>query len=282
MNYRHAFHAGNFADVIKHSLLVILLEALNRKPGPWCYYDTHAGAGGYALDSPAVQRSGEWKGGVGRLWPTAADAPAAVTRLLEIVAAGNPALAAGQAPRRYPGSPWIATALARAQDRLVLAELHPEEVQALKQNLGADRRVAVHQRDGYEMLQALTPPAERRGLVLMDPPFEQLDEFERMLAALKGAHARWPMGIYALWYPLKDESGINRFRRALRGSGLGKLLDTKLQLAPGSSMTFNGSGMLLVNPPWGCETQVRETLSWLAERLAPGTGRIGLEWLAGE
>ncbi|MGH8379045.1 MAG: 23S rRNA (adenine(2030)-N(6))-methyltransferase RlmJ, partial [Gammaproteobacteria bacterium] len=190
MNYRHAYHAGNFADIMKHALLVILLDALNHKPAPWCYFDTQAGAGIYDLASEAATKTGEAAGGIGRLWPLRSSAPAPVAQLCAIISGINDENAAA-CPRFYPGSPVAAASLARHQDRLVLAELHPQEARVLREHFRGDRRVAVHHRDGYEMLKALAPPAERRGLVLMDPSFEKPDEFVKLLAALKNAHARW-------------------------------------------------------------------------------------------
>jgi len=216
VNYRHGFHAGNFADVVKHTLLVLLLEALERKPAPLAYLDTHAGAGVYDLGSEAARRTGEAAGGIGRLWPARGRLPAAAERLCQIVAA----LDAGDPPKLYPGSPWVAASLLRPTDRLVLAELHPEEARALKTEFQRDTRAAVHERDGYEMLKALTPPAERRGLVLLDPPYEQPEEFPELVKAVTAAHGRWSGGVYALWYPIKDEPARRRFLRQMEQSGL--------------------------------------------------------------
>src|SRR5882724_6947938 len=200
MNYRHGFHAGNFADVVKHSLLAMLLEALSRKPAPWAYLDTHAGAGAYDLHSEAARRTREAEGGIGRLWVARGAArgrlPPAAEKLCDIVAGLNPGAPAGSLPRVYPGSPRVAAALARPGDRLLLAELHPEEAYLLRGELQGNKAVAVHERDGYEMLKAFTPPKERRGLVLIDPPYEKADEFETVADALVSAHGRWATGSY--------------------------------------------------------------------------------------
>ncbi|HEY1772726.1 MAG TPA: 23S rRNA (adenine(2030)-N(6))-methyltransferase RlmJ [Gammaproteobacteria bacterium] len=279
MNYRHGFHAGNFADVVKHSLLLMLLEALNRKPAPWAYLDTHAGAGAYDLHSEAAQRTGEALGGIGRLWPARGKLPPAVERLCAIVAALNSGLAEGTLPRVYPGSPRVAAALARPEDRLLLAELHPEEAYLLRGEMKGVGSAAVHERDGYEMLKALTPPKERRGLVLMDPPYEKADEFETASAALIAAHRHWPTGTYALWYPIKDDSARRRFLRRLEQSGLRKILLTELHLPPQEG-ALSGTGMLVVNPPWQMDEQARDGLSALVPIL--GAERSEVRWLVPE
>jgi 23S rRNA (adenine2030-N6)-methyltransferase len=281
MNYRHAFHAGNFADVVKHSLLLVLLEALNRKPAPWCYLDTHAGAGGYDLTGEAARRTGEAAAGIERLWRARPETPWALAELVRIVGAMNPDLSPDQAPRWYPGSPAIAAAAARSSDRLVLAELQPEEAALLKAWFRRDGRVMVHARDGYEMLKALTPPKEKRGLVLLDPPYEQPQEFDVLVAALLAAHARWPGGCYALWYPLKDEPARRRFLRRLEHSGLRKLLLTELRVEERAD-ALAGSGLLIVNPPWQTEGSLRECLQALAKLLASNSGQVDVHWLVPE
>ncbi|HSN17038.1 MAG TPA: 23S rRNA (adenine(2030)-N(6))-methyltransferase RlmJ [Gammaproteobacteria bacterium] len=279
MNYRHGFHAGNFADVVKHSLLAMLLEALSRKPAPWAYLDTHAGAGAYDLHSPAARRTGEATGGICRLWAARGRLPPAAERLCSIVAALNPGGAADSLPRVYPGSPRVAAALARPGDKLFLAELHPEEAYLLRGELKDVAEAAVHERDGYEMLKALTPPKEKRGLVLMDPPYEKADEFESAAAALVAAHGRWPSGVYSLWYPIKDDSARRRFLRRIEQSGLRKVLLTELYL-PVQADVLYGSGVLIVNPPWQLDTEARDCLAALAPIL--GAERSEVRWLVPE
>lgn len=280
MNYRHQFHAGNFADVFKHSLLIILLEALNRKPTPWCYFDSHAGAGLYNLHSDEGRRGGEAASGIYRLWPVRATAPAPVAALGVAVAAVNPGLDHGALPRFYPGSPLVAAAMARASDRLVLAELQPEEAQLLRTHLRRDARAAVHMRDGYEMLKALTPPAERRGLVLIDPPFESPTEFAHLLQALRVIHGRWPEGVCAIWYPLKDPPAAQRFERELLRLKLRRVLLAELRVAAPAAPGFNACGMALINPPWQCEHAIETALGFLRDTLAPQAGSHRLRWLA--
>ena len=279
MNYRHGFHAGNFADVVKHTLLGLLLEALNRKPAPWAYLDTHAGAGAYDLQSEAARRTGEAGGGIGRLWAARPKLPAASEQLCRIVSDMNPGLPAAELPRVYPGSPLVAAALARPEDKLFLAELHPEEAYLLRGELQGVVGAAVHERDGYEMLKAFTPPKERRGLVLIDPPYEKADEFDTAAAALKTAHARWPTGVYALWYPIKDDSARRRFLRKVEQSGMRKVLLTELSLSPQAEGLY-GTGMLIVNPPYKLDEEARQCLAALVPVL--GAERSEVHWLVPE
>ena len=280
MNYRHLFHAGNFADIFKHTLLVILLEALNRKPAPWCFFDSHAGAGLYDLHADEARRSGEAASGIGRLWTVRAAAPAPVAQLCAAVATVNPGLAREAPPRFYPGSPLVAASLARAHDRLVLSELHPEEALLLRTHLRRDARVAVHLRDGYEMLKALTPPAEHRGLALLDPPFEQATEFVQMLQALRATQRRWSDGVYALWYPLKDELAVRRFERELLQLKLRRVLLAEFRVAPADTPGFHACGLAMINPPWQIEHSGEVVLGFLRDTLAPQSGGYRLRWLA--
>lgn len=282
MNYRHHFHAGNFADIMKHTVLVVVLEALNRKPAPWCYFETHAGAGVYDLKGEAAAKTGEAATGISRLWAARDQAPAPVAKLCTVVAKLNQECACGVFPRRYPGSPVIAAALARAQDRLVLAELYPQEERVLRARFHADHRIALHLRDGYEMLPGLVPPPERRGLVLMDPPFEKPDEFALLVTALRNAHTRWPAGIYALWYPLKDAPAIARFERGLIQSGIRRILLAEFRIAPPGIPGFYGCGMAIVNPPWQSDQGIGAALNFLKEVLASEAGSSQVHWLVKE
>ncbi|NBC94742.1 MAG: 23S rRNA (adenine(2030)-N(6))-methyltransferase RlmJ, partial [Deinococcus-Thermus bacterium] len=219
MNYRHAFHAGNAADVVKHALVVRLIEALQAKPKPICVLDAFAGIGVYDLAHGPATRTGEFRDGIARLLD-APSVPPEAERYVALVRALNPAGAAV----RYPGSPALAAALLRDGDRLVAVEQHPEDAAALKAAFAGDGRVQVHRRDGWEAMAALVPPAERRGLVLADPAFEVVDEFARMTAALVKAHARWPTGVYALWYPIKHRPPVDAFLGDLALSGLRRMV----------------------------------------------------------
>ncbi|WIG55162.1 MAG: 23S rRNA (adenine(2030)-N(6))-methyltransferase [Rhodanobacteraceae bacterium] len=278
MNYRHAFHAGNFADVFKHAILLALLDALTAKDKPLCYFDTHAGRGRYALDDVEAGKTGEWRDGIGRL---SGDPPAALRRYVDAVRACNP----DGGLRVYPGSPLLAAQALRANDRLVLCETQPDEVVALRAASRDDPRVHVHQRDGYAALNALLPPPEKRGLVLIDPPFEtQEGEFATIEAALEKAHARWPNGVYAVWYPIKSHRTIAPFHRRLAAGPFEKILVAELLVQPDDSpLRLNGCGMLIANPPWKIDATLAALLPALRSVLAlsPAASQR-LHWLRGE
>jgi 23S rRNA (adenine2030-N6)-methyltransferase len=257
MNYRHAFHAGNFADCMKHALLVWLLDAMARKPRPFFVLDTHAGPGFADLDAEPATRTQEWRAGIGRL---ARDMPPdALARYLSVVARLG----------RYPGSPALIRALLRPGDRLACCELHPEDHALLRRRFAVDRQVGVHRRDGYAAIKALLPPPERRGLVLIDPPFEDADEFASLAAALQTGLARFPAGVFAAWYPIKHRAPIRGFFAALQESGLRDLVAAELWLrAPLDPTRLNGCGLLVANPPWRFTEEVPPMLDALCDRLA--------------
>jgi 23S rRNA (adenine2030-N6)-methyltransferase len=280
MNYRHAYHAGNGADVLKHIVQIALLDHLTRKDSPLCYLDTHAGRGMYPLGAAETQRAGEFRNGIAKLL-TAAGAPAAIARYLQLVQAIG---VEDGALVRYPGSPAIALAALRDQDRAVLAELQHSEAAALKALVGRDRRAQVHERDGHEALIALVPPKEKRGLVLIDPPYEQPDEYTRLEATLVAAYNRWPTGVYAVWYPIKHGDAAPRFLNRMALSGIRRQLVIDLTWErddlPGG---LNGSGLLIINPPYRLEETLDGCLPWLHARLAePGRGRHRISWLVPE
>ena len=279
MNYRHAFHAGNFADVLKHAVLCALLRRLQLRPKPLSYVETHAGAGAFWLDGPEARRSGEAADGILRLAQLQPASPA-LAAYLELVRGlpGNE-----QGIRVYPGSPLVAARLLGEPDRLFLSELAPEEAAGLRRLFRGDARVAVHCRDGWEALGALLPPVPRRGLLLIDPPYEAPDELERVVDGLVLARQRWPVGVLAAWYPVKDRRALRSFERALEGAELGHggILRAELSVSPDDNPgSLNGSGMLLVAPPWGLEDDLRPLLqeTWLALR-RPGAPSPRLEWL---
>lgn len=281
MNYRHSYHAGNFADVFKHVQLTLLLQALRRKESPFCYLDTHAGTGRYDLQGTTAQKTGEYLQGVMRFWlrdGVIESAPAA--DYLAAVRALNPD---GEL-RYYPGSPRIARHFLRPQDRMVLMELHPEDAVFLKREFRGDKQVHVHCADGYTGLKAFLPPPEKRGLVLIDPPFEDGNEFERLTDGLRIAYQRWPTGILALWYPLKDNDHVHHFHRQLVASGMRKLLLVEMHLhAHPSVNTLYGCGMIIVNPPWQMDEKLRVLLPQLLASLQPGgEGKTRVEWLVPE
>jgi 23S rRNA (adenine2030-N6)-methyltransferase len=269
MNYRHAFHAGNFADVFKHTILIGLLQALREKPAPFCYLDTHAGAGRYDLRSAEAAKTQEAHAGVARLLGAQTRSPPLRT-YLDLIAALNLPGHSGDAIAIYPGSPLIASHLLRESDRAVLCELQPDEAAALKTLFAGDTRVGVHQRDGYAALPALLPPKERRGLVLIDPPFEAQDaEFRAIEAALQAAQVRWPTGIYAIWYPIKLREQTRPFHRWFVRNDIRKTLVAELLVhADDSPLRLNGCGMIIVNAPWKFDRQLAELLPVLGDLLA--------------
>jgi len=278
MNYRHVFHAGNFADVFKHAILSLLLKSLHRKDAPFCYVDTHAGAGRYDLGSAAALKTGEFKDGVLRLWE--ADPLPDLADYLAAVRALNP----GNGLRHYPGSPMVARFFLRPKDRMVLLELQPEDCARLKIQFAGDRRVTVRAQDGYAGLKSLLPPQERRGLVLIDPPYETDDEFARVVDGLRIAHTRWASGIYALWYPVKNRPPVERLHRALMATGIRKMLLAEFAPYPeDSSFRLNGCGMIVINPPWQLEQTLRSMLPRLLDVLRQHpSGRAGISWLVPE
>lgn len=278
MNYRHAFHAGNFADVLKHCVLVALIEALQRKASPFCYIETHAGRGRYDLRASEAQRSPEYIDGIERLLRRTQAMPAPLQRYIDLVrgtnreGAGDPAV--------YPGSPLIANRMLRSFDRALLCEIEAGEAAALKLLFRDDARVAVHQRDGYLALNALLPPRPRRGLVLIDPPFEQQEsEFAQVQDALELALGRWPIGIYAVWYPIKLQRVRTPFRRWLAGlSDSHEILIVELLVRPPrSALRLNGAGMAIVNPPWCFEQDLRGLLPNLLRALDQGGGQYRID-----
>ena len=274
MNYRHAYHAGNFADVLKHVVLVAAIEALKAKQTPFAYIDTHAGAGRYDLSASEAQKTLEFRDGVERLFD-AERLPASVHTYLNLVRS--------QLHRdHYPGSPAIAAALLRDQDRLHLCELQDLEYAELRALFRADPRVAVHQRDGYLALNALLPPHEKRGLVLIDPPFEaQEGEFQLIKSALSAATAKWQNGVYAIWYPIKLRQHIQPFHRWLKESGLRKVLIVELLLHPDNSgLRLNGCGLAIVNTPYRLDRTLGECLPVLAQHLSQSRfSQHKLQWL---
>lgn len=278
MNYRHAFHAGNFADVLKHVVLVALIEALTRKDKPLLYAETHAGAGLYDLGG-AASRTGEFRDGIGRLWDVK-DAPGPLGRYLDLVRGCD-----GNAGRllRYPGSPWFAASLLRPGDRLRLAELAYEPARELATLFKTDRRVLVEQRDGYGALKAWLPPPERRALALIDPPYEaQLDEFKCIRTAVSDALQRFPGGVHAIWYPIKRRADLHPFIRWATHGGFRHVLRIELMVLPDNSpLRLNGCGMLLLNAPFDLDRTLALPLRALHERLGQDPRAAGtLEWLA--
>jgi len=290
MNYRHAYHAGNFADVLKHTVLLALIEAMQSKPTPFCVIETHAGSGCYALDGREAGKTGEFKDGISRLlYPDlhgstakASSLPPLLRRWLDSILAvpGNE-----DGLKVYPGSPLQAANAMRAEDSAQLSELHPEEATLLHELFRRDPRIHVHQRDGYEALNGLLPPKEKRGLVLIDPPYEaQEAEYKRIELAVKAAMQRWPTGVYAIWYPIKLRSQVQPFLRWLSRCGAKRVLRAELMVHPDDSpLRLNGSGMVILNAPWKLDDTLREPLQAMARLLSKDRpAEWKLDWLLQE
>jgi 23S rRNA (adenine2030-N6)-methyltransferase len=273
LSYQHEYHAGNHGDVLKHSVLVLVLEALQRKEGALRVLDSHAGSGLYDLTSREARRHAEHEQGIARL--LAAGAPPGLRRYLDLVRDCN----AGRAGlARYPGSPWIARRLLRPADHLVAMELHPRALVALRRLFARDGQVHIHARDAFEGLPALVPPPERRGLVLIDPSYEVKEDFARVAGLLAGCYRRWPGGCYLIWYPLIRHRQAERFPQRIAALGIRKIYQAVLEIEGPASGGMRGSGVLVVNLPWGLEATLGAVLPALWKALAHG-GRGG--WQAG-
>lgn len=281
MNYRHIFHAGNMCDVVKHAVLTLVIDHLRQKETPFCVIDTHAGIGFYDLQDPRAEKTNEAKAGILKLL----DAPHlpelesyhAVLKMMNLEWSGL----SSDGFRYYPGSPLLTTHRLRPQDRLVACELHPEDAAELKRQLFPYKQAQIHHRDGYEALGAFLPPPEKRGLVLIDPPFEVVDEFDRLAKVLKTAHARWPQGIYMAWYPVKDRSAIWRFHEALVAAGFPKTLVAEFVYRPETDHEhLNGSGLVLINPPWQIDEKLGGLFQGLHKALETGYSGDQVHWIA--
>ena len=282
MNYRHSFHAGNFADVMKHIVLTRIIEYLKLKDKAFRVIDTHAGSGIYALTEGDAARTGEWHGGIEKLLNARLEGKAA-DLLLPYVLAVQAQNGSGEL-KSYPGSPKITRSLLRKQDRLTAIELHPQDARRLAKLFEGDYQTRVIELDGWLSLGAHLPPKEKRGLVLIDPPFEESGEFDRLIEGLQKAYGRWPGGIYALWYPVKDRTAVVKFHDALAQSGISKILRAELMVRGLSNEArLDGSGMIIVNPPFVLEAELRQLLPMLTRQIGEDAGAgFRLDWIAGE
>ncbi|MGZ5257849.1 MAG: 23S rRNA (adenine(2030)-N(6))-methyltransferase RlmJ, partial [Burkholderiales bacterium] len=263
LSYRHIFHAGNFADVFKHALLTRLLSGVSAKEKPYVYLDTHAGIARYDLTHPWAQKAREYENGIARVW-RAKDAPPELEPYLDIVRALNP----HGTLRWYPGSPLIARQFMRGADRMVLVELNKVDYVELRAVFEHERRVAVQLMDAYQALKAYLPPPERRGLVLVDSSFDRAREFDRIVKALKEAHARWPTGMYAVWYPIMEPAPMRDFAADIQRSGIRKVLSLEMTVRQrDETAIIPGCGMLVINPPWRFDEEAQALVQWLAKKL---------------
>ncbi len=285
MNYRHHFHAGNFADVMKHVLLLQLLNRLNAKDKVYRYIDTHGGAGRYDLSSAAAQKSGEFLNGIHRLVKLddsiQRNAPEGVQQYLKIVEKMRENFGKGA----YPGSPWFALEGMREIDKATIFEMQRDVFQQLRQNI-FDKRAGLHERDAYEGLLAVIPPKEKRGLVMIDPPYElERKDFPQLVELLVNAYKKWPTGVFAVWYPIKDRAMIERFEKKMMKTGIRRQLICEICVWPDDTpIGLNGCGLLVINPPWKFSEDADEALQWLFPhlRMQETGGHAAVRWLVGE
>lgn len=278
LSYQHVYHAGNFADVHKHSALCLILDYLRQKSKPFAYLETHAGRGLYDLQCSEAQKTDEAKGGI---WGVdVANAPADAQIYFDTIAACNP-----KGGRRfYPGSPRIAFLTSRIEDRLMLVEKHPQEFHALSEVFAGTSRAVLHKRDAWEALSALVPPAEKRGMILIDPSYEVKTEYFDVVENLGRAYRKWPTGVYMIWYPLLPAAGHLRLLKSLTKSGITRVLVSEVRLhAPQGLSGMYGSGLAIVNPPWQLEAGLERLARWIVESLSKDAHRSHeVHWLVPE
>ncbi|WP_075182520.1 23S rRNA (adenine(2030)-N(6))-methyltransferase RlmJ [Pantoea sp. 1.19] len=279
LSYRHSFHAGNHADVLKHTVQSLILTALKEKEKPFLYLDTHAGAGRYQLSGEHAERTGEYLEGIARLWQRD-DVPDELAPYLSAVRAMN----ANGTLRYYPGSPLIARHLLRADDKLELTELHPSDYPLLRQEFAKDERARVARSDGYQQLKAKLPPPTRRGLMLIDPPYELKSDYQTVVKSIQEGYKRFGTGVFALWYPVVLRQQIKRMVADFEASGIRRILQIELAVRPDSDQRgMTASGMIVINPPWKLEQQMNSLLPWLHKVLVPaGTGHTKVSWIVPE
>ncbi|MDG2915445.1 23S rRNA (adenine(2030)-N(6))-methyltransferase RlmJ [Bisgaard Taxon 10/6] len=280
LSYRHSFHAGNHADVLKHIVLMLIIENLQLKEKGFYYLDTHAGVGRYRLFGDEAEKTAEFEEGIARLWERN-DLPPEVKRYVDQIKRLN---YGGKALRYYAGSPLIAAQLLRPQDRALLTELHPSDFPLLRNNFKEYANVVTKRDDGFQQLKATLPPKERRGLVLIDPPYELKEDYDLVVQAVEEGYKRFATGVYAVWYPVVLRQQTKRIVRGLERSGIRKILQIELAVRPDSDQRgMTASGMIVINPPWQLETQMKSILPYLTEVLVPaGTGKWSLNWITPE
>lgn len=268
MNYKHSYHAGNFADVVKHVALIALISSMTKKNTPYCYIDTHAGIGCYDLQDEFAKKTKEYEGGIEKVI-RADKPPFLVKQYIDCVHDISNELVGSKfaSLRYYPGSPMIARHFARAHDRIIACELHPQEHQALRNTFAGDKHVSVQHCDGFLGLKAFLPPKERRGIILIDPPYEDADEFSRIARTLPVALKRFETGIYAIWYPIKERPQVERFYRSVKQNIDQPAVAIELTIYPDLPSHLNGCGLVVINPPFQFQQTMAEVLPWLWQAL---------------
>ncbi|MDA3977865.1 23S rRNA (adenine(2030)-N(6))-methyltransferase RlmJ [Gallibacterium sp. AGMB14963] len=279
LSYRHSFHAGNYADVLKHIVQLLILEALQQKEKGFLYLDTHAGAGLYSLQSFEAEKTAEFTEGIGYLWERD-DLPEIVRHYLQQVKQVNPK----DKLNFYPGSPLLAANLLRPQDRAILTELHPSDYPLLRKNMQKFSNIQVKRENGFQQLKSTLPPKERRGFVLIDPPYELKEDYQLVVDAIVEGYKRFATGTYAIWYPVVLRQQIKKMIHSFEATQIRKILQIELGIRPDSTQRgMTASGMIVINPPWKLESQMREILPYLSEVLAPaGTGHWSVNWVTPE
>ncbi|MEQ1976044.1 23S rRNA (adenine(2030)-N(6))-methyltransferase RlmJ [Xenorhabdus sp. SGI240] len=279
LSYRHCFHAGNHADVLKHVVQSLIIESLKVKEKPFLYLDTHAGSGRYHLSGERAERTGEYLEGIARIWQRD-DIPEELAAYMDVVKMLNPQ----GSLRYYPGSPLIARHLLREHDELNLSELHPSDFPLLRTEFSRDRRARVLREDGFQQLKSKLPPKSRRGFVLIDPPYELKSDYQNVVQGIQEGYKRFSTGTYALWYPVVLRQQIKRLVKGLEAAGIRKILQIELGVRPDSDQRgMTASGMIVINPPWKLEQQMKAVLPWLHQVLVPeGTGHTSVEWIVSE
>ena len=280
LSYRHSFHAGNHADVLKHIVLMLILENLKLKEKGFFYLDTHSGVGHYRLSSNESEKTGEYKEGIGCLWAKT-DLPEDVARYVKMIKKLN---YGGKELRYYAGSPLIAAELLRPQDRALLTELHPSDYPILRNNFSDYKNVTVKCDNGFQQVKATLPPKERRGLVLIDPPYELKEDYDLVVKAIEEGYKRFATGTYAIWYPVVLRQQTKRIFKGLEATGIRKILKIEFAVRPDSDQRgMTASGMVVINPPWTLETQMKEILPYLIKTLVPeDTGSWTVDWITPE
>ncbi|AYA41923.1 23S rRNA (adenine(2030)-N(6))-methyltransferase RlmJ [Xenorhabdus nematophila] len=279
LSYRHSFHAGNHADVLKHTVQSLIIESFKIKEKPFLYLDTHAGAGRHQLSGEYAERTGEYLEGIARIWQRD-DIPEALAAYMKVVKALNQ----NGSLRYYPGSPLIARHLLREYDELILSELHPSDFPLLRTEFSRDRRARVLREDGFQQLKSKLPPKSRRGFVLIDPSYELKSDYQNVIRGLLEGYKRFATGTYALWYPVVLRQQVKRMVKELEATGIRKILQIELGVRPDSDQRgMTASGMIVINPPWKLEQQMKAVLPWLHQVLVPeGTGHTLVEWIVPE